>query len=79
MLASNVLGGNQLISQTRGSTTNYFLQDGQDSTCALTNSTTGAITDTYSYNAFGKLFLSTEATTAAYRYMDQQLDMSTGL
>ena len=31
-LASYVLGGTGLISQTRGSTTNYFLQDGQGST-----------------------------------------------
>ena len=28
-LARYILGGNQLISQTRGSTTSYFLQDGQ--------------------------------------------------
>jgi YD repeat-containing protein len=53
-LASYVLGGNQLISQTRGSTTNYFLQDGQGSTRALTSSS-GTVTDTYSYNAFGDL------------------------
>jgi hypothetical protein len=33
-LANYVLGGTELISQTRGSTTSYFLQDGQGSTRA---------------------------------------------
>jgi YD repeat-containing protein len=65
-LASYVLGGTGLISQTRGSTTNYFLQDGQDSTRGLT-STTGTVTDTYSYTAFGELFSSTGSTVNPYR------------
>jgi hypothetical protein len=41
-LANYVLGGTGIISQTRGTTTSYFLQDGQGSTRALTNSSTGA-------------------------------------
>jgi RHS repeat-associated protein len=77
-LASDVLDGNQLISQTRGSTTNYFLHDGQGSTSGLT-STTGAVTDTYSYTAFGELFASTGTTVNPYRYTGQQFDTSTGL
>ena len=78
-LASYVLGGTGLISQTRGTTTNYFLQDGQGSTRALTNSTTGAITDTYSYTAFGESFATTGTTVNPYRYTGQQFDSSTGL
>ncbi len=74
-----MLGGTGLISQTRGSTTNYFLQDGQGSTRALTNNTTGAIIDSYSYTAFGELFSSSGTTTNAYRYTGQQFDTSTGL
>jgi len=85
-IASYVLGGNQLISQTRSGVTNYceaspwdYLQDGQGSTRGLTNSSTGAITDTYSYTAFGELFSSTGTTVNSYRYTGQQLDTNTGL
>lgn len=72
------MGGTQLISQTRGSTTNYFLQDGQNSTRALTNSS-GNVTDTYSYTAFGELFNQTGSTTNSYLYTGQQFDSLTGL
>jgi len=78
-LASYVLGGTGIISQTRGTTTNYFLQDGQGSTRGLTNSTTGAVTDTYSYTAFGESFATTGTTVNPYRYTGQQFDTSTGL
>jgi hypothetical protein len=54
-LASYVLGGTGLISQTSGTTTSYFLQDGQSSTRALASSL-GAVTDNYSSTAFGELF-----------------------
>lgn len=77
-LASYVLGGTQLISQTRGATTNYFLQDGQNSTRALTNSS-GNVTDTYSYTAFGELQSQTGSTTNSYLYTGQQFDSLTGL
>jgi RHS repeat-associated protein len=77
-LASYVLGGNQLISQTRGSTTSYFLQDGQGSTRALTSST-GTVTDTYAYMAFGESFSRTGTTTNPYQYTGQQFDSLTGL
>ncbi len=76
---SYVLGDTGVISQTRNSTTNYFLQDGQGSTRALTNSTTGVITDTYSYTAFGELFNQTGTTTNTYLYTGQQFDSLTGL
>ena len=79
MLANYVLGGTGLISQTRSGTTNYYLQDGQGSTRGLTNSTTGAITDTYSYSAFGELFNQTGSTTNSYLYTGQQFDTATGL
>ena len=77
-LASYVSGGTQLISQTRGSTTNYFLQDGQNSTRALTNSS-GTITDTYAYTAFGEIFNQSGTTTNSYLYTGQQYDSLTGL
>ena len=77
-LASYVLGGTGLISQTRGTTTNYFLQDGQGSTRGLT-STGGTVTDTYSYTAFGDLYVSSGTTVNPYRYTGQQFDSLTGL
>lgn len=73
-LASYVLGGTGLISQTRGTTTNYFLQDGQGSTRGLT-STTGTVTDTYSYTAFGESFATTGTTVNPYQYAGQQFDI----
>ena len=66
-----------MISQIRSST-RYFLQDGQASTRALTNSS-GAVTDTYSYTAFGELFNQTGSTTNTYLYTGQQFDSLTGL
>jgi RHS repeat-associated protein len=79
-LARYILGGNQLLSQTRGSTTNYFLQDGQGSIRALTNTNNPAtVTDTYSYNAFGDLFTSSGTTVNPYRYTGQQFDSLTSL
>ena len=77
-LASYVLGGTETISQTRGATTSYFLQDGQNSTHALTSST-GAVTDTYSYTAFGESYASSDTTVNPYRYTGQQFDSATGL
>jgi hypothetical protein len=77
MLASYVLGGTGIISQTQGGATSYFLQDGQGSTRALTNAS-GNITDSYSFTAFGKLFQSS-ATGTNYLYTGQQFDSLTGL
>jgi hypothetical protein len=51
-MASYALAGAQLVSQTRGGETFYYLQDGQSSTRTLSNST-GTITHQYAYTAFG--------------------------
>ena len=77
-LASYVLAGTQVVSQTRGSATSYFLQDGQGSTRALTNGA-GAITDTYAYTAFGSLLDQAGNTANGYLYTGQQFDSLTGL
>ncbi|HEU0291246.1 MAG TPA: RHS repeat-associated core domain-containing protein [Anaerolineales bacterium] len=78
VLASYVLGGTELLSQTRSGSTNYYLQDGQNSTRALTNGS-GTVTDTYSYTAFGELLNQTGSTTNSYLYTGQQYDSLTGL
>jgi RHS repeat-associated protein len=77
-LASYVLGGTGLLSQTRSGITNYYLQDGQNSTRALTNGS-GSVTDTYSYTAFGELYNQTGSTTNSYLYTGQQYDSLTEL
>ena len=77
-LASYILGENGLLSQTKSGATNYYLQDGQGSTRALTNSS-GSITDTYSYTAFGELFDQIGSTDNSYLYTGQQFDSLTGL
>ena len=75
-LASYVLGGPELLSQNRGGSTSYYLADAQGSTRALANAA-GAVTDTYDYTAFGKLFASTGTTQNLYLYTGQQFDALT--
>jgi hypothetical protein len=55
--ASYVLGKGQVLTQTRSGVTSYYLYDGQGSVRGLTNSA-GAVTDSYSYDAFGNLLTS---------------------
>src|SRR5262249_30813136 len=77
--ASYLLGNDQLISQKRGTTTSYFLPDAQGSTRALTDAS-GTVTDTYRYDAFGKLANQTGSSTVnSYLYTGQQFDSLTGL
>ena len=77
-LASYVLGGTELLSQSRSGVTSYYLHDGQGSVRDLTNST-GNITDTYAYTAFGELYNQTGTTANNYLYTGQQFDSGTGL
>jgi len=77
-LASYVLGGAELVSQTRSGMTNYYLHDGQGSVRALSDDL-GAVTDTYAYTAFGERYAQTGSTINAYLYTGQQFDSLTGL
>jgi RHS repeat-associated protein len=77
-LASYILAGTQLISQTRSGVTNYYLQDGQGSVRALADHN-GNVTDAYSYTAFGETLSHTGTTVNPYQYTGQQLDTITGL
>lgn len=54
------------------------MPDGQGNTRALTSST-GTVTDTYSYTSFGEQFTHTGSTTNPYQYTGQQYDSLTGL
>lgn len=76
--ASYVLGADEVLAQTRSGTTSYYLDDGQGSVRLLTNSS-GAVTDSYTYDAFGDLLSSSGSTINPYRYTGQQFDSLTGL
>jgi RHS repeat-associated protein len=59
-------------------TTSYYVFDGHGSGRALTNAT-GAVTDTYDYDAFGNLLHSTGTTPNNYLYSGEQFDPDLGL
>ena len=78
LLAAYTLAEGQLIAQTRGNDTSYYLADGQHSIRALVDET-GTLTDTYDYTAFGELYAQTGTTPNNYLYTGQQYDEVTGL
>jgi RHS repeat-associated protein len=69
--------GDDLLSQERSSTStpSFFLYDGLGSTRALADST-GNLTDSYDYVAFGELLNETGTTENSYRYTGEQFDAS---
>jgi len=69
--------GDDLISQQRAGNDSFYLYDGHGSTRALADST-GSITDTYDYDAFGSLLDTTGTTENSYRYTSEQFDASLG-
>jgi RHS repeat-associated protein len=77
-LASYVLGGAEMLSQTHGGATSYYLHDGQGSVRNLMDGS-GAVTDTYAYTAFGELYAQTGTTANAYLHTGQQFDSLIGL
>lgn len=70
--------GIEIISQERSGNISYYLTDGHGSVRQLTDST-GAVTDTYVYDAWGNLIESTGTTENSYLYCGEQLDSTTGL
>jgi|GEM_PF-970129 len=75
---SYTLAQGMLLSQTKNNNTSYFLQDAQNSTVALADGSTGAVSSSYSYDAFGNLDDSTTLETN-YLYTGQQYDVTTEL
>ena len=70
--------GAQRLSQWRGGVPSYYVSDGHGSTRQLTDGS-GAITDTYTYDAFGGMPASTGSTPNSYRFAGEEADGSTGL
>lgn len=69
--------GNELISQRRNDSYSYYISDHQLSTRYLADAN-GNITDTYDYDAFGKLTSSTGETENEFLYTGQQYDSNIG-
>ena len=70
--------GDDLLSQERDEKISVYLYDGHGSVVGLVNEN-GAVTDTYTYDAFGNLLKSTGTTANNYRYCGEQFDETTGL
>jgi RHS repeat-associated protein len=69
--------GLDLISEHRNSAV-FYLKDGFSGVRQLTNSS-GQVTDTYTYDAYGRLLSSNGSTDNSYGYQGQQTDDSSGL
>jgi len=65
--------GDDLVSQDRANSINYYNYDGLGSTRSLTDSF-GQVTDTYDYNAYGTLLNQTGSTANNFLYTGEQYD-----
>ena len=69
--------GDDLVRMDRGSGVYYYLYDGLGSTRQLVN-TSGAVTDTWGYSAFGELASHTGTTVNPFLFNAQQFDQASG-
>jgi RHS repeat-associated protein len=67
--------GHDLLNQNRNDEFKFYQYDGLGSTRSLTNST-GDITDTYDYEAFGEVINETGTTENNYKFTGEQFDSS---
>ncbi len=78
VIASYTWNGNQPVSMTRGGQTYYYQLNGHGDVVALTNST-GAVVNTYEYDAFGNVVNQTGTVVNPYLYAGYRYDKETGL
>lgn len=69
--------GHDLIFQKRGDTISYYHADALGSIRLITN-TSGQVTDSYVYDAYGNILGSTGNTVNSYRYTGEQFDQNLG-
>jgi len=74
---TNGLGTDSVLEMVRGGHPYYYVQDGQNSTTALTNST-GTVVDSYTYDAFGNQ-TSTGTVANPFTYTGREYDPKSGL
>jgi RHS repeat-associated protein len=67
-----------LLSQTRGTATSFYLGDGHSGVRQLTN-TAGVITNQYGYDGYGNVIYSVGSTQNVYRYRSEQSDLNLGV
>src|SRR5262249_10035174 len=78
LIVASYIYGNDLISQNRGGAKSYCHVDGLGSTRALTNAS-GAVTDRYVYDAFGRTLGQMGSTVNVYLFAGEQRDSNVGL
>jgi RHS repeat-associated protein len=66
------------LSMLRGGTTSYYEQDGMNSVSSLTNSS-GALSQTYTYDSYGKVTASTGTLNNPFQYTARELDPEAGI
>lgn len=76
-LQTSYVFGHDLISQKRGDTISYYHADALGSIRLITN-TSGQVTDSYVYDAYGNILGSTGNTVNSYRYTGEQFDQNLG-
>jgi RHS repeat-associated protein len=72
-------GLDALLSELRGSTTSYYQADEALGSITSLSNSSGALTNTYTYDSFGNLTASTGSLTNPFRYTGRELDSETGL
>jgi RHS repeat-associated protein len=66
------------LSELRASTTSYYQADGLGSITSLSNGT-GALANTYTYDAFGKQIASSGTLTNPFQFTGREFDLETGI
>jgi RHS repeat-associated protein len=66
------------LAELRQNAASYYEQDGLGSVTSLSNSS-GALTNTYSYDSFGRLTASTGTITNPFQYAGREFDQETGI
>jgi len=72
------VGVDEPLAELLSTTTNYYEQDGLGSATSL-SSAAGVLTNTYSYDSFGKPAGSTGTVTNRFQYTGRELDSETGM
>jgi RHS repeat-associated protein len=75
---TDTLNIDEPLAMLRAGATSFYEQDGLGSVTSLTNAA-GAVAETYTYDAFGKLTASSGSITNPFRYTGREFDSTTGL